>query len=110
MDKKPLGMWERFQHERAPGDLIADWARDRRGLNAVVATGTVSGVIVLDTDSAKAEAEVARRGVPPTPTVWTAKGRHRDFRHPGFPVRNFAGRLDASEWRCLRLGERVHPR
>ena len=98
-DKKPLGAWERFQHERALGDLIAHWARDGRGLNAAVATGAVSGVIVLDTDSEEAEAEVERRGVPPTPTVRTAKGRHRYFRHPGFPVRNFAGRLPGCDLR-----------
>jgi hypothetical protein len=92
-DKKAAVPWAAYQKERAAGKLVKQWADDRRGLNAAVVTGAVSGVIVLDTDSADAEAEVQRRGVPRTPTVKTAKGRHRYFKHPGFAVRNFAGRI-----------------
>lgn len=92
-EKKAAAPWAAYQKERAAGKLVKQWADDRRSLNAAVVTGAVSGVIVLDTDSAEAEAEVQRRGVPRTPTVKTAKGRHRYFKHPGFAVRNFAGRL-----------------
>lgn len=92
-DKKAAVPWATYQKERAAGKLVKQWADDRRGLNAAVVTGAVSGVIVLDTDSTDAEAEVQRRGVPRTPTVKTAKGRHRYFKHPGFAVRNFAGRI-----------------
>lgn len=98
-DKKPLGAWERFQKERAPLDLVARWAKDSRRLNAAIATGAVSGVIVLDTDTAEADAEVQRRGVPRTPVVKTAKGRHYYFTHPGFTVRNFAGKLPGCDLR-----------
>ncbi len=98
-DKKPLGNWRAHQRERAPSRQIAEWANDPRPLNAAIATGAVSGVIVLDTDTDEAEAEVQRRGVPRTPTVKTAKGRHRYFRHPGFPVRNFAGKLPGLDLR-----------
>lgn len=53
-------------------------------------TGTISKVIVLDTDTD--EADVKARGVPVTPTVRTAKGWHRYFAHPGGDIRNFAGK------------------
>lgn len=92
-DKKPALPWQSFSKQRATEKLVTQWANDRRALNAAVATGAVSGVIVLDTDSAEAEAEVQRRGVPPTPTVETAKGRHRYFKHPSFAVSNSAGKI-----------------
>jgi RecA-family ATPase len=98
-DKKAAVPWAAYQKERAAGKLVKQWADDRRGLNAAVVTGAVSGVIVLDTDSAEAEAEVQRRGAPCTPTVKTAKGRHRYFKHPGFAVRNFAGRIPGCDLR-----------
>jgi hypothetical protein len=99
-DKKAALPWAAYQKERPSGKLVKQWADDRRGLNAAVVTGAVSGVIVLDTDSADAEAEVQRRGVPRTPTVKTAKGRHRYFKHPGFAVRNFAGRIPGCDLRA----------
>ncbi|MBF0561100.1 MAG: bifunctional DNA primase/polymerase [Alphaproteobacteria bacterium] len=97
-DKRPLGSWERYQHERATPEQIETWGRDSR-LNAAIATGAVSGVIVLDTDSADAEADVVRRGVPATPTAKTAKGKHRYFAHPGGTVRNFAHKLPGLDLR-----------
>ena len=63
------------------------WADDP-ALNIGIATGQLSGVFVLDLDSAEAGAEAASRGLPPTLAVVTPRGRHLYFRHPGGAVRN----------------------
>ncbi len=91
-DKRPLGPWERYQKERAAGSELALWAQAPH-LNGGIATGEISGIFVVDLDSDEAAAAFYKRGVPRTPTVKTAKGLHVYFRHPGFPVKNSAGRL-----------------
>ncbi len=81
--------WEVFQTRRPTPKELREWALNKK-TNAAIATGQVSGIIVLDTDSAEAEAEVVKRGVPVTPTVLTAKGRHRYFAYPSIPCGNRA--------------------
>jgi hypothetical protein len=53
-----------------------------------VATGERSGVFVIETDSAEAEAWIVSKGVPATLTVLSGSGRgyHRYFQWPGFKV------------------------
>ncbi|WP_103729302.1 bifunctional DNA primase/polymerase [Novosphingobium sp. HII-3] len=62
--KKPLGKWKAYQTERADLDTVRQWAS--RESNIGIATGAVSGLIVLDLDSAEAVAEAEGMGIPDT--------------------------------------------
>lgn len=97
-DKRPSMRWEEFQSRLPSDDELRRWSA-ASSTNAAIVTGSISGVIVLDTDSAEADAEVARLGVPETPTARTSKGRHYYFAHPGGQVRNFARKLDGCDLR-----------
>lgn len=88
--KRPLILWEPYQHRRAlPGELARWWARWPEA-NLGVVTGAVSGLVVLDLDPAKggeaslAELEAEHGRLPATFEVATGGGgRHLYFRHPG---------------------------
>ncbi len=99
--KKPFAPWARFQRELPTADELKAWQRQSRDnkLNGAIACGAISGIIVLDTDNAEADAEVQRRGVPETARVKTAKGTHYYFQHPGRPVRNFARKIEGVDLR-----------
>lgn len=97
-DKRPIGAWEHYRDRKPSSDELRKWSH-QLGLNVAVACGAISGVIVLDTDDDAADLDVQKRGVPTTPIVRTAKGRHYYFKHPGFPVRNFARRLPGLDLR-----------
>lgn len=88
--KRPALDWEPFQTCRASPDLVASWRK--QSFNTGVATGAVSGCIVLDADSFLARIEAERRGLPVTLTISTPRGTHWYFNHPGWDVRNRAGR------------------
>ena len=77
--KVPTGPWSEFQKRRPSVEELErhEWP----GVGIV--TGAVSGVVVLDADSAEAVEELERRGHPPTPMARTARGVHAYFRHPG---------------------------
>lgn len=87
--KLPVVKWERFQTERPDPAMLDEWAQ--RDTNVGIATGAVSGLLVLDLDSAEAVAEAKALGLPDTLTVKTGKGLHAYFRHPGGKVGNRAG-------------------
>jgi P4 family phage/plasmid primase-like protien len=89
--KKPAGAWKQYQAARPPIELVQQWASVPR--NVGIATGAVSGIVVLDLDSDDAVQEAERRGLPDTITARTAKGRHVYFRHPGGEIGNRAGVL-----------------
>ncbi len=88
--KRPALDWDQYQLNRASPEQVAAWRM--HPWNTGVATGAVSGVIVLDADSALARAEAERRGLPVTLTIATPRGTHWYFNHPGWDVRNRAGR------------------
>jgi putative DNA primase/helicase len=72
---------------------IRRWWTDEPNANIGIATGAVSGIIVLDVDGEDGEASLAalereHGPLPETPTVLTGKGRHLYFAHPGVPVPN----------------------
>ncbi len=90
-DKRPALKWETYQAARASFDQVRRWA-GRPG-NVGIVTGAVSGLVVLDLDSAEAIAEAEARGIPDTITARTAKGRHVYFKHPGGVIGNRAGIL-----------------
>ena len=92
--KRPAGKWKSFITQRAEPQAIERW---RHEPNMGVATGAVSGCIVLDCDDLEARCDAEARGVPLTLTVQTPRGTHFYFRHPGWPISNKAG----MEW-CKR--------
>lgn len=85
--KEPLIKWEEYKARRASLDEIAGWARRWPDCNVGIVTGEVSGLVVLDLDTAEAIAEAQQRGLPATATVRTGGGgRHFYFEHPGMKV------------------------
>jgi putative DNA primase/helicase len=75
------------------GDIITHWWADTPDASIGIATGAVSGIIVLDVDGEDGEAslaalERAHGPIPETAIVLTGKGRHLYFSHPGVPVPN----------------------
>lgn len=87
--KRPLGPWKRWQSERADLDTITNWATYQTNIG--IATGAVSGLLVLDLDTPEAITEAKALGLPDTVTVTTGKGLHVYFRHPGGEIGNRAG-------------------
>src|SRR5215471_1208019 len=82
-----------------PLEIEAWWGRDPN-YNLAVATGSVSGVFVVDIDGEDAEAELRRLEkehgqLPATVESVTGRGRHIFFRCPDKPVRNTAGKIAA---------------
>jgi hypothetical protein len=73
------------------------WQHDPQ-FNIGVATGTPSGIFILDVDGIDAEAELRKLetqhgALPPTVEVITGRGRHVYFKMPNAPIRNSAGKL-----------------
>lgn len=99
--KLPLVAWKRYQTELPTEADVARWWGGSAQANIGMATGELSGVVVLDTDSGDAWKEALRRGIPNTPSVRTGKagGCHFHFRHPGVDVSNFAGKLAGIDFR-----------
>lgn len=99
--KTPLVAWKRFQTELPTEEEVIRWWGGKTPANIGLATGELSGIVILDTDSGDAWKEALRRGVPNTPSVRTGKpgGCHFHFRHPGVDVTNFAGRLPGVDFR-----------
>lgn len=90
--KRPaIEKWEPYQSAPPSPSLVAGWAA-QTSLNMAVATGAVSGCIVLDADSLLSRIAAEERGLPDTLTVATPRGTHFYFRHPGWTVSNRAGR------------------
>ncbi|MCL6478502.1 MAG: bifunctional DNA primase/polymerase [Peptococcaceae bacterium] len=87
--KRPLlPSWTEYQSRRATDEEIREWWSRWPGANLGVATGAVSGLVVLDFDGPAAVDFAKRNGVPPTPCVSTGKGWHLYFQHPGQPASN----------------------
>ncbi len=89
--KRPKGEWSAYQTARAPIETLQRWQES--GSDYAIATGPISGVVVVDTDTQEAE-EWAEANLPPTPWVvltgvkdpvtgW--RGRHRYYRSPSPP-------------------------
>ncbi len=67
--------------------LIKLWDK-RKGLNVGIATGTISGIFVIDIDGEQGESDIKKLGeLPQTLTVRTGRGRHLFFKHPGKEVK-----------------------
>lgn len=93
-DKLPLGKWADIATSTNAADLFAG------NENIGIATGARSGLVVLDVDFGHGGEETlaaltAVHGtLPDTPIAKTGGGgRHILFAHPGFDIRNSAGKL-----------------
>jgi len=94
--KKPAVAWKIYQSVRASAAQVEAWLK--AGHNLAVATGSVSGTIVLDVDPPHGGDQTLRRLIeihghlPETARVLTRSGgTHWYFRHPGSEVRNKVG-------------------
>lgn len=88
------------QEASADAETIAGWGRSWPDANVGIATGSASGIFVLDVDPDKGGADslarlVAEHGaLPETAQAATGSGgSHYLFRMPGHPVTNSAGAL-----------------
>lgn len=87
--KQSLGAWKDLAANGVtPRDILA-WG-ERYGRLREINIGTLiepSGWLVIDTDSPAAQVEAERKGLPPTLTQHTRKGRHYIYRlPPGTPT------------------------
>lgn len=98
-NKNPLTGWRAYQKRRASRSDIEAWFKAAPNANVGVVTGAISGLVVLDLDSAEAITEAERLGLPDTLMVRTGKGRHVYFRHPGHKTTNRAGFLPGMDIR-----------
>lgn len=74
--------------------VIRTWWQQHPNANIGIATGLVSGFVVVDVDGPQGEDALARLGeMPPTPSSSTGKGRHLLFLRPAEGMRNTAGKL-----------------
>lgn len=90
LSKIPLGKWKTYMGRHATPEELAVW-RSRSSHNSGVATGAISGVIVVDCDNLEARLAVDFKGVPDTLTIRTPRGTHMYFQHPGWPIGNKVG-------------------
>lgn len=89
-DKKPLVKWEPYQDVPASEEAITEWWTKWPDANIGVITGAVSGIVVVDIDSAEG-GDAIQEYIPSStwcPTVATPRGQHLYFKHPGFGVSN----------------------
>ena len=97
-DKRPaLASWRAYQRSKASRADLVRWAA--AGSYVGIVTGQISGLLILDLDSADAVTEAERLGLPETVTARTAKGRHCYFSHPGGSAGNRAGLLPGMDIR-----------
>jgi hypothetical protein len=79
-------------------DMIRHWWGLEPHYNIAIATGSVSGIFIVDADGVDAERELRRLEaehgeLPATVEAITARGRHLYFKMPAVPVRNSAGKI-----------------
>lgn len=71
-------------------DKIAEWWNRWPDANVAIATGEISGIVVVDVDGPEGERSAAMYGLSPdgTMSVRTGNGFHLYYRYPDFPVKN----------------------
>lgn len=88
--KVPYVQWEPYMREIADEAKIRGWWEKWPDARIGLATGSISGVIVLDIDDEKGEEFLKGKELPPTCCARTPRGRHLYFEYPGFYVHNYA--------------------
>lgn len=83
-----------FKEASASPEQITAWWTQHPTANVGIATGEVSGIVVVDVDGPQGEEALAALGpLPACPTSSTGKGRHLFFQRPAGGLRNSAGKL-----------------
>ncbi|MBI5236084.1 MAG: bifunctional DNA primase/polymerase [Deltaproteobacteria bacterium] len=77
--KKPAIQWHEFQKRLPSDEELEAWFGNGSHYNIGIVTGAISGLAVLDADSAGA-VTWCEASLPKTPAVKTARGRHYYFR------------------------------
>lgn len=78
--KKPaIPSWRVFQKRLPTEEELERWFKNGSQNNIAILTGKISGLAVLDADSAEA-VEWCEKNLPKTPAVKTARGQHNYFR------------------------------
>jgi len=80
-DKTPLVSWREFQDRRASKDEIVNWWTKNPDANVGIVTGEISGITVVDCDSAEAITAFRTNYKGETPTVKTPRGTHYYFKY-----------------------------
>ncbi len=100
--KRPLVSWEPYQRTLPTTAEVQQWWGRWPLANIGMATGVLSGIVVLDCDSGEArQLAMERGGLDKTPAVFTGKpgGVHYWLAHPIDEVRNFASKLPGLDFR-----------
>lgn len=100
--KNPMTRWKEFQTELPLADDVRDWWTRWPTANIGMATGALSGIIVLDCDNGEArQLALAEGGLEKAPAVWTGTpgGIHFWMKHPGYEVRNFVKDIPGTDFR-----------
>lgn len=103
MGKTPLVRWRGYQQVLPSEDDVRIWWSKWPNANIGMATGALSGVLVLDADGTEARKSCLQNGgLDETPTVWTGKigGAHFHLAYPGGDIRNFARKLPGTDMRA----------
>jgi len=95
--KAPLIDWTIFQKELPSIDQLNEWDYKLQPTLWGIITGSISGIVVFDTDSPEAFKIFEDAGL--NPHVVTKRGRHFYFKHPGKPVGNKVGILPHLDFR-----------
>lgn len=83
-DKTPLVKWEKYQTVVATEEEIRKWWGQWPDANIGVATGEVSGIVVVDVEAGSSIADLS-----PTVTARTGGGGfHLFYKHPGVRIKN----------------------
>jgi len=86
--KIPCEPWQPWQQEPPHPDQIAAWCEKYPDANIGLATGKVSGIVVIDVDGEEGVASARALDLPKqTPVAKTGRGWHVYLAHPGDGVR-----------------------
>lgn len=100
--KNPMIRWKTYQTMMPTADDIHDWWGRWPNANIGMATGELSGIVVLDCDSGEArQLALDKGGLEKAPAVWTGTpgGVHFWMRWPGYPVTNFVKDIPGTDFR-----------
>lgn len=100
--KNPMTAWKDFQTRLPTAAEVRSWWARWPNANIGMATGELSGVIVLDCDSGEArQSALDRGGLEKAPAVWTGTpgGIHFWIEHPGYAVKNFVKLIEGTDFR-----------
>lgn len=101
-NKKPLIPWQPYQHKLASEDEVQGWWDKYPDASVGIVTGKISGICVIDIDSAEGMAGI-KEYLPDgllTPSCQTPRGgMHLYFKMPDEDLRNNAGLIPGVDFR-----------